>query len=124
MSDILMVENGDGGDFLFLNGDIENDDTFYTAVYLSLFNGDAFYNIFAKYPRNNDFEESLNCIITPDNLKNIETNANAALDWMITENIAESIDTSSSSSSDKQTDVSIAITRTERSYKNFWDHLG
>lgn len=125
MTDILMIDSGDGGNFTFLNGDIEGDDTFYTAVYLSLFSGDSFYNVFLKYPKNKEFEDSLNCIITTDNLKTIETNGNTALDWMIQEGIAESIDTYAYSSSQKQTNVEITITKPDGDVKQFgiiWDN--
>jgi len=92
--DIKLIENGDGGDFGFAGGDVIKDNTLFSAVYLSLFSGDAFYNIFVKYPGNKEFEDNLNCIITNDALRTIETKGKSALDWMMQEGLAESVEVS------------------------------
>jgi len=120
-----MIEQGDGGDFVFVGGDIASDDTFFTAVYISLFGGDAFYNALVKNPTNKEFEESLNCVITADNLKTIETKANAALAWMVSSGFASEILTSAYNSIGKIINIDITITEPDgvsRTFSLIWDN--
>lgn len=128
MSDILMVENGDGGDIEFSGGDIVSDDTFFTAVYLSLFTGEAFYNVFSDYPTTKDFENALNSVVTDDDLKNLETLANEALAWFVSEGIAKSVSTSvtTTTNDNKAKEICISITITQpdgdtTTYSFVWD---
>ena len=125
MADILLIERGDGGDIVFNNGDIAVDNTFYTAIYLSLFSGDAFHNIYVDNPTNKEFEDSLNQTITFDNLRNVEVKANSALDWMISKGLAQSITSLAYGNNDKQINVDITITEPTGDIRKFgviWDN--
>ena len=91
--DFLLTEKGDGGEFIInQSGDIETDDTFQNAVYLSLFNGDCFYNVYTKNKTDNSFIEAISKTITLENLQNAQTKAQNLLKWMIDESIARNID--------------------------------
>ena len=74
--DILLMDNGDGAEVVLQAGDLKGDGTLYTSVYLSLFGGDNFSNVFEEYESDNEFEESLNLPITKQNLKTVENKAN------------------------------------------------
>ena len=109
--DFLLQDKGDGGAFLLTGGDIKQDNTFYTAVYLSLFNGDCFYNVYTEYKTNEEFEKALNLSVTAQNLKAVETAAQNALKWMLSEEIISSIDVRAYG--DKEEKINVAITFTE-----------
>ncbi len=90
--DLLLEDSIKGGKLTLENGDIKTDNTLFTAVYLSLFNGDCFYNIYEKYKTTGDFQESLNLPITKQNLDRVEQCGKNALLWLINEGIAKSVD--------------------------------
>lgn len=89
--ELLLQDKGDGGEFTLAGGDLKQDGTFFTAVYLSLFNGEAFYNIYSEYKTDRKFEEMLSLPITSHNLKSIETAAQNSLKWFIDEGVAKEI---------------------------------
>lgn len=90
--ELELQDKGDGGEFTLDGGDIKQDGTFYTAIYVSLFGGDCFYNIYSEHKTDGSFEESLSLPITVSNLQKVETSAQNLLSWMIKEGVASSID--------------------------------
>lgn len=109
--DLFLEENGDGGEFVLEGGDIKTDETFFTALYLSLFNGDAFYNVFEKYKTDDSFEKALNQTITLNNLKAVEKAGQKLTSWMIDEGLAEEI--TFEAVGDIQAKINVKITITE-----------
>lgn len=109
--DLFLKENGDGGEFVLEGGDIKTDGTFFTALYLSLFNGDAFYNVFEKYKTDDSFEKALNQTITLNNLKAVEKAGQKLTSWMIDEGLAEEI--TFEAVGDIQAKINVKITITE-----------
>lgn len=108
--EILLIDKGDGGEFVLEGGDLKQDGTFLTALYLSLFTGDAFYNVFTDYPTNREFEDALSLPITIPNLKTVETLANNALKWMLDQGVAKSIDVYAFGDKDEKINVEITVT--------------
>ena len=108
--EILLIDKGDGGEFVLEGGDLKQDGTFLTALYLSLFTGDAFYNVFTDYPTNREFEDALSLPITIQNLKTVETLANNALKWMLDQGVAKSIDVYAFGDKDEKINVEITVT--------------
>lgn len=128
MSDLLMLEHGDGGELALQNNDLVLDNTFYTAVYLALFEGKNYYNILKNDDDVNlndeDFETALNCVINRKNLGHIESLANSLLNWMISEGLAQSIETQATGVDDGVTKVNITITEPDGNvgtYSILWD---
>jgi len=115
--DLLLTDTGDGGELSLDSGDLATDDTFYTAVYLSLFNGDTFSNVYEKYKTDNSFEEALLLPITKNNLLNVEKTCKNSLNWFLVEGIAKSIDIFAFGSTTNKINVDITIT--EPSDKNY-----
>lgn len=109
--DLFLEENGDGGEFVLEGGDIKTDGTFSTALHLSLFNGDAFYNVFEKYKTDDSFEKALNQTITLNNLKAVEKAGQKLTSWMIDEGLAEEI--TFEAVGDIQAKINVKITITE-----------
>lgn len=123
--DIFFNDNGDGGNVSLVGGDLKGDGTLFTAVYLSLFGGDSFSNVYETYESDNDFEESLNQPITAKNLKNIETKGKKALEWLIAEGVAESIQVSARGNINEKINVDITIQEPEGiefSYAVIWQN--
>ena len=121
MSDLLMLEHGDGGELALQNNDLVLDNTFYTAVYF-------YYNILKNDDDVNlndeDFETALNCVINRKNLGHIESLANSLLNWMISEGLAQSIETQATGVDDGVTKVNITITEPDGNvgtYSILWD---
>ena len=108
--EILITDSGDGGEFTLVGGDLKQDGTFISALYLSLFTGDAYYNIFTDYPTNREFEDALSLPVTIQNLQTVETLANNALKWMLDEGIADSITVNAYGDADEKIDVEITVT--------------
>ncbi len=108
--EILIQDHGDGGEFSLLGGDLKQDGTFFSAVYLSLFSGEAFYNIYSENPTNKEFEEMLALPISTTNLKNIEKSAQNALKWLIDDGIAKEIEIFAYGSKEEKINVEITIT--------------
>jgi len=116
--DIALNDNGDGAEVILTGGDLKGDGTLYNAVYLSLFGGDNYSNVFEEYESNGDFEEALNNPITAPNLQNIEKTAKKALEWMLNEKAAESIEVYAHGNIENKIDVEITITEpTGNDYK-------
>lgn len=105
--DFKLYEQGDGGELNLIGGDIESDKSLSNAIYLSLFSTDTWYDIFedsddsndsnSNNDRNNDnnnLEIQLKeLIISTPNLKKLETLINEKLNWLLEENIVDSIET-------------------------------
>lgn len=108
--ELLLQDKGDGGEFTLAGGDLKQDGTFFTAVYLSLFNGEAFYNIYSEYKTDRKFEEMLSLPITSHNLKSIETAAQNSLKWFIDEGVAKEIKVFAYGKDEK---INVEITITE-----------
>lgn len=116
--DFIMNDTGDGGQFSLQGGDLKPCDTFYNAINFSLFSGDCFYNIYTPYKTDNSFEIALNKPITANNLANVQTAANNLLQWLIDEEIADSIDVFAYGNKDERISVEITITEPDsNSYK-------
>ena len=117
--EILLEDKGDGGEFSLKGGDLEQDDTFYSALYLSLFNGDCFYNVYSEYKSNGEFEQLLSLPLTMGNLKKVETAGQNALKWMIAEGIAKSVVVYAYGDIDEKINVNITITEPDGSSRNY-----
>lgn len=107
--DILLNDNGDGAEVVLEGGDLKGDGTLYNAVYLSLFGGDNFSNVFEEYESDGEFEESLNLPITMQNLKTVENKANNSLKWMLSEGVANSINVFAYGNNDDKIEIEITI---------------
>lgn len=121
--EFLLEDNGDGGELQLSNGDIKQDDTFASAVYLSLFNGDCFYNIYSKYKSDMSFEEALNLPLTALNLQTVKAAGQNLLSWMTEENIASSVEVSAYGDKNEKINVNITVTEpdgTPRKYAITW----
>lgn len=123
--DILLMDNGDGAEVVLQAGDLKGDGTLYTPVYLSLFGGDNFSNVFEEYESDNEFEESLNLPITKQNLKTVENKANKCLKWMIENGIAEDVKSFAYGNIENKINVDITITESfgnEQSFAVVWEN--
>lgn len=125
MSDIFLTDKGDGGTFELNGGDLKSDDTYFTAIYLSLFQGQSFANIFSEYETDRKFEEALNLPVTVTNINKINALGEKALNWLVNEGIAEKI--KFSAYGDKNSKISADITITEpseevRKYSIIWQN--
>lgn len=109
--ELLLQDKGDGGEFVLDGGDLKQDGTFYTAVYLSLFNGEAFYNVYSDYKTDLEFEKKLSLPVTSQNLKEIEKAGQNALKWLIDEGVAK--ETSVYAYGDIEERINVEITITE-----------
>ena len=117
--DFLLRDKGDGGEFSLEGGDLKQDGTFFTAVDLSLFNGDAFYNVYSEYKTDKKFEELLSLPVTSKNLKDVEQAAKNALDWLIDEKIANKISVFASGDISEKINVEITITEPDGQTSKF-----
>ena len=111
--EIKLSDFGDGGAITSFGGDIAQDDTNLTSIYLSLFNGDCFYNIYTDYPSDKSFEDAINAPVNRQNLKNAETAAYNLLQWMIEKNVVESIDVKAYGGENNKINVDITTIDTE-----------
>lgn len=116
--DLLLTDSGNGGELSLNSGDLATDDTFFTAVYLSLFTGDTFSNVYEKYKTDRSFEEALLLPITKNNLLNVEKTCKNSLNWFILEGIAKSIDVFAYGNTTNK--IGVDITITEPSDKNYF----
>ena len=108
--EILITDQGDGGEFTLEGGDLKQDGTILSALYLSLFNGDAYYNVFSDYPTNREFEDALSLPVTIQNLQKVETLANNALKWLLDDGVADNITISARGDADEKINVEITVT--------------
>lgn len=123
--DLLLTDTGDGGEFTLSGGDLEMCSTFYNAVYLSLFGGDAFYNVYETYEQNGSFESALNQPITKTNLNKVETTAKQCLKWLLDEGAADSIDVMAYGNNEQKINVDITINEPNNvsySYGLIWEN--
>jgi phage gp46-like protein len=122
--DFKLYEHGDGGELNLIGGDIEPEKGLSNAIYLSLFAGDNWHNVFEESKTTDDFETSLfNLLTATNNLKSIETLANEALNWLMEDGIAESIETRATASNNGHINLNITITEpnnTTRKYEVIW----
>lgn len=109
--EILLIDKGDGGEFVLKGGDLKQDGTLLSALYLSLFTGDAYYNVFSEYPTTREFEDAISMPLTIPNLQACETAALNALKWMLDQGVAETIDVNAYG--DRQEKINVEITITE-----------
>lgn len=109
--EILLIDKGDGGEFVLEGGDLKQDGTLLSALYLSLFTGDAYYNVFSEYPTTREFEDAISMPLTIPNLQACETAALNALKWMLDQGVAETIDVNAYG--DRQEKINVEITITE-----------
>lgn len=126
--DILMIENGDGGELdISSDGDLILNCTLYNAVYLSLFGGKVFYDVLDNDTfdiENDDVEAEFNKPATPDNLKNLGAIIASKLDWMVNSGLISSVDASAVSGGNKTTEVVLTITQPDGSVERYalvWD---
>lgn len=123
--EIKLSDYGDGGAITSSGGDIDQDDGFLTAIYISLFGGDNFYNIYSKYPQDKSFEDAIQAPITVSNLKTAENAAFNLLRWMVDEGIVESVDVRAYGSGDNRMNVDITTTEPDgdsRIYSVIWQN--
>jgi len=107
---ILLQDNGDGGEIVLESGDIKADETLLTALYLSLFTGKTFYNVYEDYETDGDFEEALNQPITKENLQKTELAAKKATQWFVDEGVADSVEVVAYGDINEKQNVDITIT--------------
>lgn len=126
--DFKIYEQGDGGELNIIGGDIEPENTLSNSIYLSLFSGDVWYNIFEEsdsLKTNDAVEQLLNeFIISTKNLRKLEALINESLNWLIEEGIIESIETSAMPSFES---IKISITikepnNTDKKYIIIWNN--
>lgn len=123
--DLFLQENGDGGEFVLEGGDIKTDGTLFTALYLSLFNGDAFYNVFETHQTDDSFEKALNETISLNNLKNVEKAGQKLTSWMIDEGLAADVVFEATGDVEEKINVKITITEpseTSSSFAVIWEN--
>ncbi len=122
---IMLQDNGDGGELILDGGDIKEDKTLISALYLSLFTGDSFYNVYEDYKTSNDFEDCLALPITVENLKKTERAAKDLTQWFIDEGVADSVEIKAKGNAQQKQDVSITITEPTgevSTYGIIWDN--
>ena len=75
--DFKLYEQGDGGELNIIGGDIEPENTLSNSIYLSLFSGDVWYNVFEEsdsLKTNDDIENLLKeFIVSTNNLRKLES---------------------------------------------------
>jgi phage gp46-like protein len=116
---LLLQDNGDGGELVLEAGDLKSDETLLTALYISLFSGDCFYNIYEEHESDGEFEEALSQPITVNNLKATENAAKKATKWMIDEGLADSIEASARGNLEEKQNIDITITEPSGISKTF-----
>lgn len=127
MSDLLMYECGDGGELGISGGDLQLDNTFYSAMYLSLFEGRNFYNQLEDgFDESDtyDFETLLNSVSTEKDLKQIESVANLKLGWMIRDGLVADVDTKAVFTANQIVSIDITTSQPDGSSKKYsliWD---
>ncbi len=127
MSDLLMYECGDGGELGISGGDLQLDNTFYSAMYLSLFEGRNFYNQLEDgFDESDtyDFETLLNSVSTEKDLKQIESVANLKLGWLIRDGLVAGVDTKAVFTANQIVSIDITTSQPDGSsekYSLIWD---
>jgi len=125
--DFKIYEQGDGGELNIIGGDIESENTFSNSIYLSLFSGDNWYNIFEEsdsLKTNDNIEDLLKeFIVSTKNLKKLESLINESLNWLIEQGIVDTVETSAIPSFES---IKISITikepnNTDKKYIIIWN---
>lgn len=125
MSDIYFTDKGDGGVFELNGSDLKTDDTYYTAIYLSLFQGKSFSNVLNSVKTDRKFEEALNLPVTVTNINKINAIGENALIWLVNEGIAEKIEFSAFGDKNSKLCANITVTepsQTVRKYSVIWQN--
>lgn len=122
--DIMFSNDKAGTVFTLAGADLKSDTGFYTAICLSLFNGDCFYNIYTKNKTDNSFIDALFAPINVKNLLNAQTKAENLLKWLIDDGIAKTIDIFAYGDKSQKICVDITITEPDlktNKYSVLWD---
>lgn len=123
--DLLMIEQGDGGELTFTGGDIASDNGIYTSVYLSLFSGGCWANLFSSdVDTDRAFATALFTTITPNALRTIESEAKLALEWLIEDGVAQSVEVEAISPQHNRINITITVNEPEGGSQTFgliWD---
>lgn len=94
MNEIYLSEDRDGGNMAIKdNGDIQNDGSFESLVYHSLFCGETPLNVIREIQYSDSFEKSLDNKITLANMVNSERLGDAQLAWLVETGLATSVKT-------------------------------
>lgn len=124
--DFKLYEQGDGGELNIIGGDIEPENTLLNSIYLSLFSGDVWYNVFEEsdsLKTNDDIENLLKeFVVSTKNLRKLESLINESLNWLMDEGVVELIETSAVPSFES-TKISILIkepNNTDKKYLIIW----
>lgn len=126
--DFKLYEQGDGGELKIIGGDIEAENTLSNSIYLSLFSGDVWYNVFEEsdsLKTNDDIENLLKeFVVSTKNLRKLKSLINESLNWLINDGIVESIETSAVPSFESMK-ISILIkepNNTDKKYLIIWNN--
>lgn len=122
---ILLADAGDGGELVLESGDLKKDETLLTSLYLSLFTGKCYSNIYEEHKTDGEFEKALNQPITANNLEATARAAKKATKWMIDEGLADSIEASARGNLEEKQNVDITIKEPSGESKTFgiiWDN--
>lgn len=127
MSDIRIHESGDGGELIVTDGgELKSEETFFSAIYQSIFEGSTYYNVLEDDDVDEtDIEELLDRTVNISNLGNIESAINKKLQWLIDEGICSTVSTNAKSGDkDNSILVEILITNSDgesEKYSFIWD---
>lgn len=124
--ELFLHECGDGGDLVQTDGfDLKTDGTLFSAIYISLFGGKAYYNLFDEDNTEDiDFEEALRCEISVNNLNNIASIAAHKLQWLIDDGVCSNIETSATAGDIENTITVTVLTESDEKttkYSLLWD---
>lgn len=122
--DIMFSSDKAGVSFALAGADLKSDAGIYTAICLSLFNGDCFYNIYTKNKTDNSFVEALFAPINVKNLSNAQTKAENLLKWLVEIGVAASVDVFAYGNKNGKINVDITITEPDsktNKYSVLWD---
>ena len=124
MMNLLLTDRGDGGELILKNGDLVNDDSLFTAIYLSLFTGDCFYNIFEDFKTSDEFEELMNLPATIQNLQKLEISAKNSLKWLQDNDIVKDCKIFAYASNDNKMNIDISLNEPDgvNIYSIIWEN--
>lgn len=118
--DFKLYEFGDGGEININGGDVESENTLSNAIYLSLFSGDNWYNIYEEVETKDSIEETLNTLlVSSNNLKKLETFINESLNWLLEDGIVDDIETKATPRYDGHINISIITTEPDNINKKY-----
>jgi len=122
-----MYECGDGGELGVASGDLLLDNTFYSSIYLSLFEGQNFYNQLEEgFDESDtfDFETLLNSVSTEKDLRQIESVANLKLGWLVRDGLVSGVETKANFSDEYIVTIEIVTKQPDggsEKYSLIWD---